>query len=73
MRTVCQKVPSPYNFANTQKEIIITRIIMICYIKCVCGTAALQHSMDLFVPPQFLNKDNILVFTEGVSLVTKEM
>lgn len=67
------KAPIPYSFANAQKEIIIPHIIMICCIKCVCGTAALQHSLDLFLPSQFLNKDNSLFFTEGIFLVIKEL
>lgn len=56
-----------------QKEIIIIDIMMICCIKCVCGTVALQHGLSLFLPPQFLNKDNSLFFTEGIFLVIKEL
>lgn len=64
---------SKTHLIKTQKEIIMLYKRMICCLKCVCGTVALQHILGLFHSPLFLKKGNSLSFIEGISLVTKEL
>lgn len=41
--------------------------------KCVCVTVSLQHTLDLFLPPSFLNDYINLFFIEDTSVVIKEL
>lgn len=39
----------------------------------VCVTVTSQHTLDLFLPPPFLNNYSSLSFIEDVSVVIKEL